>query len=545
MRDGDHIAVKGGFKGKLLLPDGTTEWTYARRTDATVDRANTKDQAPIVMKLDVSKPEGSGPGTTGWAKEMDGDASVGGYGAGGVTVYSVGGDASGNMIVSLKGCTAYDATAESTDRYGRTVLGAATGCKYYIVKLAANDGSEMWKFETPTNVRPCRVIADGSFFCGFSVSAGTVYDFLTDAAGAAVTFTGTATATGIVKYDTNGKAVWAKESLAKSYSGDLAVNSDGTLLAIIASGGSGSPALVARIDTSAGNEGNVLWQDGGGVGTHGFRGVEVTGDPTAAIQEVQVFGQVTGTETLTDMGGATTTLRSRGSYEVFVAAYDASNGAGKYAMDGGGTGMEYFFAFARDQSTGDLYIGGTSRSEQITWGNVARDNVMYNGQPGENNPDTSSPVGSSKAFTVKLLTSTSMPECLQSCTGNGHAASDVKDGHCYIDRYCYAHGAAAPYDGAQCMHCNATVSKTAWTNPGKWTDMCFIGSTCYNHGDMKTTTSGYSTVTSECEMCDASKSTSVWSAHSGYEFVNGACHKVTWQDQATMAGWIPPRSCTA
>ena len=44
------------------------------------------------------------------------------------------------------------------------------------------------------------------------------------------------------------------------------------------------------------------------------------------------------------------------------------------------------------------------RSEYITWGPVSRKNVMYNGQPGENNPDTSSPVGSSKAFVVQIKT---------------------------------------------------------------------------------------------------------------------------------------------
>jgi hypothetical protein len=259
---------------------------------------------------------------------------------------------------------------------------------------------------------------------------------------------------------------------------------------------------------------------------------------------------VTGTETLTDTGGATTTLRSRGSYEVFVAAYDASNGAGKYAMDGGGTGMEYFFAFARDQGTGDLYVGGTSRSEQITWGNVKRDNVMYNGQPGENNPDTSSAVGSSKAFTVKLLTSTSRPSCLDTCAGNGHAASDVKDGHCYIDRYCYADGEAAPYAGSQCLHCDAAESKIAWTNPGTYTSHCFLDGVCYDHGDMKTTGSGRSAVTSKCEMCDPSKSTSVWSAGPGYVFTGASdsptCHLTTLVENCTSAGWLPPKTeCAA
>jgi hypothetical protein len=147
--------------------------------------------------------------------------------------------------------------------------------------------------------------------------------------------------------------------LCRSF-GDLAISNDGMLLAVIGNGARGQPAQVARIDTSSGNEGTVLWTDPGGVGTHGFRGVEVTNDGT----EVIVFGQVVGTETLSDTSGRTTTLRSRGSYEVYVAAYDASDGTGKYAMDGGGTGMEYFFAMASDPDTKDVYVGGTSRFVQ-------------------------------------------------------------------------------------------------------------------------------------------------------------------------------------
>merc|ERR1719271_1431843 len=101
-----------------------------------------------------------------------------------------------------------------------------------------------------------------------------------------------------------------------------------------------------------------------------------------------------------------------------------------------------------------------------------------------------------------------MPSCLDSGAGNGHAASDVKAGHCYIDRY------------------------------------------CYNHGDMKTTRSGYRTVTSKCEMCDASKSTSVWSAGPGYVFTGASdaptCHLTTLAENCTSAGWLPPKTeCAA
>ena len=31
---------------------------------------------------------------------------------------------------------------------------------------------------------------------------------------------------------------------------------------------------------------------------------------------------------------------------------------------------------------------------------------------------------------------------------------DVKEGHCYIDRHCYANGEAAPYPGHHCQKCD-------------------------------------------------------------------------------------------
>merc|ERR1719486_353251 len=63
MLDKAHIAVKGGFRQLLTLPDGTV------RSSASF--ANTKDQVPFVMSIDVSSTQGVGAGTTGWYKRMD------------------------------------------------------------------------------------------------------------------------------------------------------------------------------------------------------------------------------------------------------------------------------------------------------------------------------------------------------------------------------------------------------------------------------------------------------------------------------------------
>jgi hypothetical protein len=509
MQDNAHIAVKGGFKGKLGFPDGS-EFSIA-------GRANTWDQVPFVMKLDVSKTQGIGTGTTGWAKTMDDNYP------GGASINSVDGDASGDMILSMKGCSGSNATTEES-----------SGCKYYLKKLAAANGAELWSKEVPKQLSSCRVLAtDGATFCMFSVAADATYDF-----GDSITLTGTDSKIGVVKFNSAGTALWAAETASGSGS-DLSVNDDGTLLAVIGStGGYGGQAFVSRIDTSSSNEGNVLFTDMGSFGTHGFRGVEVTADPSAALQEISVFGQVTGAVTITDTTGASTTLRSRGSYEVFVAAYDATTGAGKYAMDGGGDDMEYFFAFARDPVTDDLYVGGTSRSPNIEWGNVRRNNPMATG-------DTSSPVGSSKAFTVKLKThlmDQTLPSCLSSCASNTWT---VKAGSCYIDHYCYSDGDAAPYAGAECMKCTESVSQTAWDGPHDvGTTACHIGGKCYASGDVRMVSSGWRSSPSPCEVCVPTAAGDAWSLPTTHAMIDGTCTAKTWAHYAAEAGWIEP-SCGA
>jgi len=525
--DYTHVAVTGYFKETLTLPDGVTVWSDA-------DKAH-PNSVPFVMKLDVSKDNGVGAGTTGWAKVMDTDFP------GGANTISVDGDTDGNMIVVMEGCSSYDATATGTDAYGRPTTGASVGCNYYVKKLASADGAEVWSTTLPKSAAPCRVISDGSFFCGFSTAADTTLNF-----GNSVTLTGTGSKVGIVKFDSDGKAVWAKEAHSTAYNGDLSVNKDGTLLAVKASGsGRGQPAHVLRIDTSTGNEGNVLWSDAGGVGSHGFRGVEVTHDPNAAVQEVVVFGQVGCSGscpalTITDTAGASTTLRARGGasmggesiYDVYVLAYDASNGAGKYAFDAGGGGMEYFFAFASDPVTQDIYVGGTSRSEIMQWGEVTRDNQLYTGE-------SRSSVGSSKAFFAKFKTTTDLPSCLESCSADG-ATKVVKAGHCYVDRYCYEHGAYAVYHGAQCMHCDANSNQQQWSGPDT-TDFCMIDGMCYDKDEHKSTTVGRRTVMSECESCQPSTGvTNLFMMVPGYQMVDGACHKPSWAEEAAAAGWREP-----
>ena len=152
---------------------------------------------------------------------------------------------------------------------------------------------------------------------------------------------------------------------------------------------------------------------------------------------------------------------------------------------------------------------------------MKRKNVMFNS-------DTSTPVGSSKAFNVKIKSTTSLPECLDTCSADGQpTASDVKAGHCYIDRHCYKAGDFAPYPGAHCMHCDPTVapggevgSGEVGSGPMEWsgpdtTSHCFIGGKCVGDGEHKQVRRGRSMVDDPCLKCTVSANTGEYSAVAG------------------------------
>jgi hypothetical protein len=153
---------------------------------------------------------------------------------------------------------------------------------------------------------------------------------------------------------------------------------------------------------------------------------------------------------------------------------------------------------ASDPDTHDIYLGGTSRSEHITWGDVKRKNVMYNGQPGLNNPDTSSAVGSSKVFVVKLKSTLTLPSCLTTCNAAFPLqASDVKSGHCYIDRHCYTDGTSSPYSGFECTKCDSAVNPIGWSSPDT-RDACVIKGACIKKGAHAKVPKGRSMVDDPC-----------------------------------------------
>ena len=504
MLDRKHLAIKGDFSAQVTLPDGTL-WSQGKHTDDSV-RINTKNNVQFVMKLDVSKTNGVGTGTTGWARVLDEDHQGATIHPGGVDnayVTDVHGDSSGNMILTYTGYSGYNATAEEM-----------TGGVHYIMKLSAADGSEVWKKVVPKALESCTPTTDGSIFCGYTMGTEDgPLDFGNGKTMPAVT----SEKTGIVKFDSDGNAQWAKATHDAGFK-KLAVTEDGTALVVIGSHPDSTRSapqndLLSRIDTSAGNEGVVKWTDtGSGGGTHGFRGVQVSNDGT----QVTTFGQINegAPLTLTDSAGSATTVTSRGSYEVFVATYDAADGTGKWAMDGGSDGLDYFFAFGIDLDTNDIYVGGGvyDTPEEFQWGDVKRKNVMYQYKPSS---DISGYVGTTKAFTAQIKSSSSPPSCLtNTCSGAaGPQASDVKTDMCYIDRHCYNKGDFSPYPGQHCMKCDPTTSagRMAWSAPDT-TSMCFIGGKCLDDGTHAPMGRGVD----PSMKCDVASSTTAYTEVKGY-----------------------------
>ena len=112
---------------------------------------------------------------------------------------------------------------------------------------------------------------------------------------------------------------------------------------------------------------------------------------------------------------------------------------------------------------------------------LGRPNAMRQYEPSS---DISGYVGTTKGFTAQIKSTSSLPDCLSTCSAVvGPQASDVKDGHCYVNRHCYQEGDFAPYPGEHCRKCDPTTAagRLEWSDPVT-TSMCFIGGKCIEEG---------------------------------------------------------------
>ena len=441
--------------------------------------------------------------------------------SGGSSVSSVDGDNS-NMFVSYRECVPCTGGASvcspRTDRFGRPVGGFEPTCTKYLAKMPGSGAgvtTRTWRVTIPDEVSVgyIRQSHDGGMLAWGSVRG-------TNVALAGQTLTranaGTSLSAVMLKFSQDGLLSWysfpgGSDSVSN---GKFDLSADGTKL--IAQGSFsgtktfGSTSLTASYGPYTSyvvslnpSNGAVLWAEQ----VPYCRGVQVTPDNA----HVGIFSQLTGssdTITLTDALGASTTLRSRGSYDLLAIKLDASTGAGVWALDGGGDGMEYFHGFGMD-GAGNMLISGYSRSNSFHFGthSMTNPNSQANGGDGQN-----------KILTIQVAANSATPSCISSCA-NGVPV--VASGHCFIDNYCYASGAYSTYHGNQCFKCDPAVSQTDWTGPDTAAH-CYINGACYAGNSARPGASSRSPP-SACEMCDPSRDHSSWSIRDGYRLHAGTC----------------------
>lgn len=585
----------GGGANGLVLPD-LTVLNASVNEDGTpreysANPGTDPPQISVVAKIDVSEKSGIGPGTTGWHFLPDSMYP------GGVSSIKVKGDVAGNMIMHGNGCAVWSPTVTiESCSWGRctSTTGVGEVCEDFIMSLAASDGSMVWKTVAPTSFLECEPVLDGSIYCAYTMQTSVgALDFGNGAVAPTIfTSDNKGRATGVVKYDgSSGQALWVKATMPLPV-GNFAVSPDASLMA------ASSGVSIARIDFSKPYDPDLHLAWGpidSGSGSHGGpRTIEVFNG--GGNTEVLLMGQHVNDITIADVEGETANMKSFGDYDVWVASYDATTGAGKWAFDAGssevgsGTG-DYCFASGADPVSGAMYVacGVYDGPERFVWGERSRLNAFHHTatQKGGGAPSRNTPVGDSKAFVAKLKTTTSLPSCLSSCDeASGLQESDVMDGYCYIERYCYKDGDFARYPGSHCLKCNSAVNKIGWDAPDT-TEHCFIDGKCYDNGEHRDTPKtgpwpgkcydSTGTVVPErddgkcydnCKKCDITQATDAWSNVTGcllpMSFVgaadsdgvlrNGVCELTdfeggmfyqdgsvgpVWELEATAAGWGP------
>jgi hypothetical protein len=480
-----HLAFSAHFKGDLTIPGISSTVSNPWVEVAAVG---------LVGKFNTDT------GQAVWVK-MIGDTAPGGGNA-----YGVDGDTSGNLYVSGKECQ-----VPAVGRYG-----SASNCTRYIEKLASSDGAQVWRMTLPstvTSMGTIRIAADNSGY-GVGTLEGTA--ILGSTTYSSHQVDGSAAASPLViKWDSTGSITWAKV-LGWGNGLDLDLSLDNAVLVVYgdSSGaftvdgvsfagsftGTTMPCFLARLSTT---DGTVSW----GADMPYMRGIEVSNDNAYVV----VFGQTTsGTSsyTLTDAQSGASTMRSRGSYDLYVAKMSATDGSGVWALDGGGDGMEYFWGFGMDVND-NILVSGYSRSSSVSFGESSKSNSMHSNLGGD---------GKNTIYTIQLSGSTALPSCLGSCTSPA-----VPTTGCFIDNTCVTEGANSPYHGHSCYKCTSATSATAWTGPDL-TAHCYINGACVADGAPEMISGAYGSMSaSACRSCQVSRSTSDWTVAGGYHYVQGTC----------------------
>jgi hypothetical protein len=183
----------------------------------------------------------------------------------------------------------------------------------------------------------------------------------------------------IVKYDATGNVAWAKSAGGTSYDFGTGITNDvsgnvlltgyfkspvltigGVTLTNATSDGMVSDIFVAKFDAI----GNVLWaKSAGGAADDGSNSI-----CTDATGNVYIAGYFQSTTIA--VGGIT--LTNTGSYDIFIAKYDASGNVA-WAKNAWGDSYDYATGVIAD-ATGNVFVTGYFQSKTINFGSIALTN---------------------------------------------------------------------------------------------------------------------------------------------------------------------------
>lgn len=260
--------------------------------------------------------------------------------------------------------------------FGSTTLSnSSTANDVFVVKYNAN-GNILWaKSEGGTGYEDGKGIAtdaDGNIYVAGHFSSPSV-SFET------FTLTNTSSPAGeifLVKYDSNGNALWAKgggQSPLTETVSNLAVDANGNayitghfydssvwfgIINLTKTGSSESDLYVAKYDST----GNVLWaKNEGGTGNDFGKSLSTDANGNVFVTGYFKSPSITfGTTTLTNVGTST------GSLNVFVVKYD-SIGNSLWAKGVGDTESEIANSIITD-ANGNAYVTGNFKSSSISFG---------------------------------------------------------------------------------------------------------------------------------------------------------------------------------
>ena len=167
--------------------------------------------------------------------------------------------------------------------------------------------------------------------------------------------------------------------------------------------------------------------------------------------------------------------------DVFMAKYQASDGAGLWATVIGGTGDEEGDAAAITPS-GPIFTG-SSQSEAISVGNLTIRNLHHQQAEARAgfDPETSHAQNAGqRALYVVQMGADVIPSCIGSCPSGELSDATISAGHCYAHGVCVADGAFsdAHFPAMSCLRCDAATNQLALSAPDT-TSHCYFDDICH------------------------------------------------------------------